>query len=130
MGGKASIDSALSRHIVSVSPNTNPKMALKLMEGSNVPMLPVLENGRLVGIVYERDLGRKGGNHDSIEQLMERPLFVEKSEGIDSAIKYMLRHKLSRIPVVDSAIGMRCIGIVSSSELLNIKKNKKEKQEK
>lgn len=117
------ISTVMNRQLVCVSPSAKAATILKLIQSSNISFLPVVENGRLVGILNGEKL--KSGTYNSILPFIERPLFVEKDSSIDHAIKYLLKHRLSRVPVVDSALGMKCIGTVSSSELLKSKKNKK-----
>lgn len=120
---KRKISEIMDRLLVSVSAGTKRTAAIRLMEGSNLDALPVLEDGRLVGIVRMEAL--RSSSSDSINAAMQKPLFVEMESSIDHGIKYMLARSLSRVPVVDSAIGMRCIGTVSASRLLSAKKSEK-----
>ncbi|MGD0729366.1 MAG: CBS domain-containing protein [Candidatus Micrarchaeaceae archaeon] len=120
MDSEASISNLVNRHLISINSNAKSSAAIKLLTNSNVDMLPVLENGKLVGI-FTKD----SSNNDLVSSSMEKALFVEKNQDIDSTIKYMLKHNISRVPVVDSAISMKCIGTISSSDLLKIKKNQK-----
>ncbi len=116
------VASIIKGNMISVSSSTKPAAALKLLESSNIPMLPVIEDGRLVGIVTGDRLRERAGSGSSVKSIMLHPLFIEKNAGIDHAIKYIMKHKISRVPVVESSIGMRCIGIVTASELLKAKK--------
>lgn len=120
---KIKVEEIADKHIVSVSPDTKVTTALKLSENSNLSLLPVLEDGRLIGIVNDYNL--KDASNDTIKKLMQKPLFVESGKSIDYAIKYIMDHNITRVPVVDSSIGMRCIGTVSATELLKAKKNEK-----
>lgn len=121
---KAPISKIVNKQLVSVAPTTKISAALKLIESSNVNLLPVVENGRLVGILNGEKL-KASSYSGNILPFIDNPLFVEKSKDADYAIKYMMKHGLSRVPVVESALSMKCIGTISSSELLKIKKNKK-----
>ena len=123
MENKIPIEQLVNRNLVSVSAGAKAGVASRLIADSNVDVLPVLEEGRLVGLIREESL--KGRSEEPVNALMEKPLFVEKSQDVDYAIKYMLDHHISRVPVVDSAIGMKCIGTISSSELLEAKKSQK-----
>jgi CBS domain-containing protein len=117
------IENIMESHLVSVSPSTTKKTALKLIEESNISLLPVVEDQRLVGVVTEEQLREKALEDGAIETLMKKPLFLEKGKSIDDAIKYLMKHSISRVPVVESTIGMKCVGIVSASELLKAKKS-------
>lgn len=123
MKSKASVISVASKELVSISPKAKAATVLKLIQSSNISFLPVIENGRLVGILNGEKLS--SGSYNSILPFIEKPLFVERDSSIDHAVKYMLKHRLSRVPVVESALSMKCIGIVSSSELLRAKKTAK-----
>lgn len=115
------IEKIVKGHVVSVSVSTSAKAALKLLEDSNLSLAPVLEDGRLVGIVTSEQLKEKA-NGITVKSVMQKPIFVEKEKSIDYAIKYLLKHRINRVPVVESEIGMRCIGIVTASDLLKAKK--------
>lgn len=121
MEQKRKVGEIANKYIVSVSSDAMAETAQKLMKDSNLSLVPVLEDGRLVGIVTE-ELLRESGKNTPIKNVMEKPVFVEKDKDIDYAIKYVMRYGLPRVPVVDSSIGMVCIGMVTSSELLKAKK--------
>ena len=115
------ISSIVDTHIVSVEVTAKAQTALKLLNESNLIVLPVVDDGRLVGIVRAEKLK----NADLVSSVMEKPLFLERERSIDYAIKYLLKHGMGRVPAVDSSIGMQCIGTISSTALLNAKKSGK-----
>ncbi len=53
-----SVDSAMSRQVVSCGPNDDPLHALALMKTNQLRRLPVTEEGRPVGVVTLNDLAR------------------------------------------------------------------------
>jgi len=54
---EAKIDAVMSsRPLISAAPDLNPLEALLIMHRNKIRRLPVVENGRLVGIVTEKDL--------------------------------------------------------------------------
>lgn len=54
---EAKIGSVMSsRPLISAAPDPNPLEALLIMHRNKIRRLPVVENGRLVGIVTEKDL--------------------------------------------------------------------------
>lgn len=55
---RKSVARAMSRPVVSVSPNTPLQEAMKTMLAHRIRRLPVVKEGRLVGIVTEKDLLR------------------------------------------------------------------------
>ncbi|MGI0100462.1 MAG: CBS domain-containing protein [Candidatus Micrarchaeaceae archaeon] len=116
------VESISNPNPLSVAPGTKAAAAMKLLANSNINIAPVLENGRLIGIVKYDDL--KNASADaSVESAMSDPLYVEKGKSIDYAIKYVVRHKINMVPVVESSIGMKCIGIITASNLLRVKRS-------
>jgi CBS domain-containing protein len=51
-----SVEDVYSRDLISVEPDTDLDEALQLMARHQVRRLPVVENGRLVGIVAQADI--------------------------------------------------------------------------
>ena len=123
MGSKTDVKKIADTRLVSVTSRTKTGTALKILENSNLSIVPVIDDGRLVGILNFESMKEKEKFGGSVKELMDRPLFVESGKSIDYAIRYITRHSLSRVPVVESAIGMHCIGIVSASRLLKAKKS-------
>jgi CBS domain-containing protein len=67
-----------SRDLISVEPNNDLEEALQLMARHQVRRLPVVENGRLVGMVAQADIALKE-NEKTTGQLVEA--ISERSEG-------------------------------------------------
>jgi CBS-domain-containing membrane protein len=54
-----SVGDVYSRDLISVEPDKDLEEALQLMARHQVRRLPVVENGRLVGIVAQADIARR-----------------------------------------------------------------------
>lgn len=126
MEKQSKIESIISRNLVSVTSQTLAATAAKVLENSNLSLIPVIDDERLVGIISEGSAQKLRNSKGKVGPLMEKPLFVEKSKSIDYTIKYITEHAIGRVPVVESQIGMHCIGIVSASQLLKAKKSMRE----
>jgi CBS domain-containing protein len=74
-----SVGSVLSRDIISVEPDKDLEEALSLMALHQVRRLPVVENGRLVGIVALADIALRGNEKKKTGALVEA--ISEPSEG-------------------------------------------------
>jgi predicted transcriptional regulator len=120
------VNDILERQMVLANPNTTVEAASKLLERSSLPFLPVIEEGKLVGVFSGQQRGKEGKN-GKVAGVMKRPFFIEKGKSVNYAVKYMLARNLTRIPVVDSAIAMHYLGVISSSGLIRAKRQKKEK---
>lgn len=113
----------MSTPAVCVLPDVPVRMALGLMERRKVRRLPVVEGGKLVGIVTLSDLlkvvNRSDGvpsNHDlPIERVMTKnPVSVTTDDSLEVAARLMIRRKVSGLPVL---LGGRVRGVITESDL-------------
>jgi acetoin utilization protein AcuB len=99
----------------------------RLLE-SDVRHLPVVDRGKLVGIISERDVpsdlvspGARGGfdrGDRPVSNYMSSDVICVTSESdLGDAIELMLEHRIGAVPVVDLD-GERLIGIVSYVDVL------------
>ncbi len=117
---------------VTVTPQNAIGTAIALMRAGGFRRLPVVENGRLVGIVTARDL-RLASNaptvmreqwydnyifqHIPVSTCMTRhPITVTPDSSIAEAARLMRDHKIGGLPVVE---GEQVVGIITETDLLN-----------
>ncbi|HET9651717.1 MAG TPA: CBS domain-containing protein, partial [Usitatibacter sp.] len=104
--------------VVSVSPDSGAGHAAQVMRLNDIGFLPVLDDGKLVGVISERDLVR--GVH------MERPTFVSElmrtrvhavgpQAKVPECLEIMQRERIRHLPVVDG--GGCVLGILSIRDL-------------
>jgi acetoin utilization protein AcuB len=108
----------MSSKPTSVSPRDTLAAAKALMDAEGFHRLPVLEAGRLVGILSERDLRMHWGYLDStrVDAAMKTdPMFVSPETGIEDAARIMLRHTIGALPVVDKG---KLVGIITTTDIL------------
>jgi acetoin utilization protein AcuB len=118
-----SVQSIMTRTVVSASPDTPVSEAIQLIDDGDIRHLPILEDGRLIGIVSDRDL--RAFERERSDQLLATPLrdimskqliSLEAGESIAAAIDVMLEYKIGALPVVGHAGEL--VGIVSYIDVL------------
>ena len=120
------------RHIWSVGPADTVYAALVVMADKNVGALVVLEGGRLVGILSERDYARKVVLHGKTsretlvrEIMTETPICVGPGHTLEECMTLMTDKRIRHLPVMeaDQLAGLVSIGdvvkdIISEQEFM------------
>jgi CBS domain-containing protein len=109
--------------VVSVAPEDTLGEAAERMAEDGVGSAVVLDSGRLIGILTERDLLRAvaGRVHTSEARVREwmtvDPLTATEATSAEEAMRTMLEQGFRHLPVVE---GGRTIGVVSLRELMRV----------
>lgn len=107
--------------VVSVAPEDTLGEAAERMAEDGVGSAVVLDSGRLIGILTERDLLRAvaGRVHTSEARVREwmtvDPMTATEETSADEAMRTMLEQGFRHLPVIE---GGRTIGVVSLRELM------------
>lgn len=113
----------MSSPAVTVTPEVGARAALDLMKSRAIRRLPVLEDGKLAGIVTKTDLtglfgpgraGRRGAESLVVEIMKKNPVAVSPDDTVESAARILLRKKIAGLPVVDDG---RVVGVITESDL-------------
>lgn len=123
----------MSRSPVTVSPDSSVPDAALLMRQRGIRRLPVLEDGRLVGIVTDRDLREAMPGRTTtlsmweattrlaaltVGEVMRRGVVTTHPEADARDAAYtLLRHRIGGMPVVDDT-GM-LVGVITVTDLLH-----------
>jgi CBS domain-containing protein len=106
----------------SIAPNAMVFEAIQLMADKNVGALPVVENGKLVGIVSERDYTRKvilkgkSSKDTPVRDIMTQELMTAHStDSVSECMRVMTDKRVRHLPVME---GSKMIGIVSIGDLV------------
>jgi acetoin utilization protein AcuB len=110
---------AMTREVVVVSPAVSVKAAARMMKRMHVRHLPVVVDGRLVGILSDRDLLARGLDPAATcgEAMTPAPMTCSPDTPVGRVAALMLEHKMDSVPVVD---GGALVGLVTSSDLLEL----------
>ena len=106
----------------SIGPEARVYDALKLMAEKDVGALVVMDSGKLVGIISERDYARKvilhgKSSHDiSVRDIMTaKVVTVQPAQTVEECMSVMTNRRIRHLPVTE---GERLIGVVSIGDLV------------
>ena len=106
--------------VFGLPPGVTVTSALEFLRKRKIRRAPVVQDGKLLGIVTLGDLTGSGKKHGdksvtTLANVMTRnPVTVEPEETLESAAQKMLTKQISGLPVVD---GGRLVGILTESDL-------------
>ena len=113
--------------LITVTPEASLATVLHLLNRKGVRHLPVVQYGRLVGIISDRDVksvlalssGLEGLDHyRTAEQIMTRdPITIAPTSPVEEAVRLMVSARISALPVVQDT---RLTGIVTETDLLRL----------
>jgi CBS domain-containing protein len=111
-----------SRFIHTAGPEMTALEAARMMTERNIGALPVLRDGRLVGIFSERDVmtrvvasGRSPGSTRLAEVMTAHPRTVSPEETVDNCLFIMKEFGFRHLPVCE---GDDFVGLVSLRDLI------------
>jgi CBS domain-containing protein len=109
-------------NITTVAPNETVIEALKIMADQNIGSVMVMENGKYMGIMTERDYSRKvilkgkSSTHTEVSEIMSDDLpRVTPNDSIDYCMKLMSDRNIRYLPVFENEM---IIGIISINDVV------------
>ncbi len=110
-------------NVWSVAPNATVYDAIQMMANKNVGALLVTENGKLIGIISERDYTRKvalkgkSSKQTAVKEILSGEIItVSPHHSIEDCMRLMTEHHIRHLPVLEDD---KIIGIVSIGDLVN-----------
>jgi len=104
---------------ITIEPTMKVLDVIKLTQQHRISGLPVVENGRVVGIVTNRDLRFETRLDSPVSTIMtprERLVTVREGASLDDAQALMHQHRLERVLVVNEAFELR--GLITVKDIL------------
>jgi acetoin utilization protein AcuB len=120
----------MTRNLVTLSPETSVAEALSLCRERRIRHIPIVKEGRLVGIVSDRDLRDASpalGDADRASTLQEIRLgdvmtrevsTADPQDPIENVAQEMYELKIGSLPVVAEEDEEKLLGIVTSSDVM------------
>jgi CBS domain-containing protein len=112
---------AMTASVRTAAPTESLADAAKAMKQEDVGSLPVVEDGRLVGVITDRDIVVRAvaeqGDPRSIrvtEIASREVVTVEPEQDLDEALALMARHKVRRLPVVENGA---LVGVLAQADV-------------
>jgi IMP dehydrogenase len=115
-------ESAVVTDPVTIEPEALLSQAVALMREHGISGIPVTQQGRLVGILTNRDLRFEKNLEQTVAQVMTKDL-VTAREGvtIEAAKELLHRHRIEKLPVVDEKGALR--GLITIKDIEKIQKH-------
>jgi acetoin utilization protein AcuB len=124
------VRSRMTPDVFTVSPDTTIAEALSITRAQRIRHLPVLEDGRLVGLVTDRDLRlamppiwaadqaelTTALNQRRMREVMTTDIVTVQSDTpVEEAAKLLYTHRIGCVPIVDDG---KLVGILTETDLL------------
>lgn len=110
-------------HVWHIAPNATVFEAISMMAEKNIGALPVLEDGRLLGMISERDYSRKvillgrASRETPVANIMTRdPVTVGPADSVEACMQLMTDRHVRHLPVLEET---RLLGILSIGDLVH-----------
>jgi CBS domain-containing protein/anti-sigma regulatory factor (Ser/Thr protein kinase) len=113
------IERVMTKNVITVSPDTTMSELKEILRINRISGTPVVEGGRLVGIISIEDLIKaleKGDIHAPVrERMSTRIITVQANESVVEAVKKFAQYKVGRLPVVNEHGDL--VGILTGGDI-------------
>ena len=124
----------MSKGVITVNVDDSMSDATRIIKEHNIGLLPVIKNGKLVGVITDRDLKRASASdattlavHEllnilskiKIKEIMTKdPITVPPDYTIEETAEVLMKNKISGVPVVDK--GGQVVGVITQNDIFKV----------
>ncbi|MBI2252462.1 MAG: IMP dehydrogenase [Armatimonadetes bacterium] len=110
-------ESGMIKNPITLSPNNSLKEAIQIMEDYHISGIPITENGKLAGILTNRDIRFEQNFNQEIKKFMtkENLITVKIGTTLEQAQKILHKHKIEKLPVVDENFKLK--GLITVKDI-------------
>ena len=115
------VEQVMTRDVKVGRPDQPIKEIAKVMAGEDLGSLPIAEDGRLLGLITDRDIVVRGvalglgPTTQALEVMSMKILYCFKDQPVEEVASRMADNRVRRLPVVDR--DKRLVGIVALADL-------------
>ena len=124
----------MTRDVITVGADESMHDAIYTLEENRIQLLPVIENGQLVGIISDRDLKQASPSKERIQDMDEfvdliaeirvrdimtkNPYVTSIDHTIEEAAAILVSHRISGLPVMDK--DNQLVGIITRNDIFKM----------
>src|SRR5579883_1242038 len=117
-------EAGVIRDPITVGPLTSIGEVMQLTRAHNISGVPVVENGKLTGIVTSRDLRFEKKPDDPVKNIMTRKdklVTVKEGAAEDEVLRLLHKHRIEKVLVVDDAFRLK--GLITVKDIQKARDN-------
>ena len=117
-------EAGVIREPFTVGPETTIGEVIKLTRARNISGVPVVDGGRLVGLVTSRDMRLEKKLDDPVRHIMtkkEKLVTVHEGASDDEVLELMHRHRIEKVLVVDDQFALK--GLITVKDIQKARDN-------
>ncbi len=118
------VEKIMVKKVITVNADVKVKDAVKLMNEYNIGCLIVENNGKVAGIVTERDLLKrvieesKDPEKVNVSEIMSQPLIVgSTSMDIEDIVRHMFKYKIKKLPILEDG---HLAGLITLTDIVRV----------
>jgi acetoin utilization protein AcuB len=117
--GKMIVKNCMTANPATVTPEKNAQITFNVLQKQGIRQIPVVKDGRLLGIVTDRDL-RTALVHPALkvrDVMSSNPVTITEGAPVEEAARIICNHKFNALPVVSKTGEL--VGIITVTDILD-----------